>query len=96
MSTPNKYGSNRTKAQAVSEQSGYNGGLYITTTTRFAFNCTKIVAVADAVIALLENDTSGPILQGTLTAIPLPAAGQPITGKFSAITLTSGKVIAYA
>lgn len=95
MASPNRYGSNRTKAQVVAEQSGLDGGVYISGTNRVATPCTKIVALEDSVIALLENATRGPILQGTLTAIPLKANGK-ITGNFAAVTLTSGKVIAYA
>ncbi len=91
---PNKYGSTRAKAQVVAEQSGNNGSVYITNTAKVTRNFRKIVALEATVIALLENSDQGPTMEGTLTAIPLAATGE-ITGNFSSITLTSGKVIGY-
>ena len=92
MSSPNRYGSNRTKAQQVSEQSGYNGGVYISNTAKVDRNFTKVKALAATVIAAMENADIGPNLEGTLTAIPLPVNGE-ITGNFKSITLTSGTVV---
>ncbi len=94
MASPNKYGSNRIKAQAVAEVSGYDGGVYITNTAKVTRNFSKVVALEATVIALLENHDRGPNLEGTLTTIPLAANGE-ITGNFKSITLTSGKVIIY-
>ncbi len=93
MSSPNKFGSNRTKAQSVAEISGYNGGVIITGTARIAGNFTKVEALTATVIGLIESDGPG-YLQGTKTAVSL-SAGAKITGNMQAITLTSGSVVAY-
>ncbi len=93
MSSPNRFGSNRTKAQVVSEQSGYNGGVIITGTAKSTGAYTKIEALTATVIALIESDGPG-ALQGTKTAVSL-SAGAKITGNIQSVTLTSGSVIAY-
>ncbi len=94
MSAPNNYGSNNTKAQAVIEVSRFSGGIRVTGTGSYASNFNKISALAATVIATLTNQDGKPPLEGTLTAIPLPANGE-ITGYFNQITLTSGDVILY-
>ncbi len=94
MSAPNNYGPNNTKAQAVIEVSRFDGGIRVTGTGSYAGNFSKISALAATVIATLTNQTGKPVLQGTLTAIPLPANGE-ITGYFDTIALTSGDVILY-
>lgn len=94
MSAPNPYGSNRTKARNVFEISGFDGGVRVTGTGTYTGNFSKIEALAATVIATLTNQTGRPLLNGTLTAIPLPANGK-ITGYFASIALTSGDVILY-
>jgi len=71
----------------VTNQQG--GGLYIDDTAAHAFSGSGILALADAVVATIS--TSG----GTITTMPIPA-GTFVPLRFSSITLTSGKVIAYA
>ncbi len=93
MSAPNRFGSNRTKAQVVYEQSGYNGGVIITGTAKSSGAYTKIVALTATVIALIESEGDG-ALQGSKTAVSL-AAGSEITGNIQSVTLTSGSVVAY-
>ncbi len=93
MSSPNLFGSNRTKAQSVAEISGYNGGVIITGTAKITGAFSKIEALTATVIALIESEGNG-ALQGTKTAVSL-AAGAKITGNIQSVTLTSGSVVAY-
>ncbi len=69
---------------------GIAGGVYITDTAAHPGDFNYIKALGATVIATLVSSN----LTGTLTAIPL-ASGEFIEGRFSSITLTSGKVIAY-
>lgn len=64
---------------------------YISDTAAHTGRFWQIYAVADAVIntATIENQTGN-----TFATVPLNA-GDSITGVFTSITLTSGKVVAY-
>lgn len=79
-------------ARVIRNLKGENGSNYITDTALHS-NATfwdSIQALEATVIATAVCSNMG----GTLAAIPIPA-GSFIYGLFSAITLTSGKVIAY-
>lgn len=88
MSSPNKYGANRAKALLVAEAPPQTG-IYITDTATYTGNFTRILVLAAAVGALVSDN-----IQGTLTGVVMPV-GVEIEGRFSSITLASGKVIAY-
>lgn len=73
---------------------GEYGGKYVTGTaanTRTDGKCWDAILAHEATV--IASATSNNIT-GTLTSVPL-AAGQVWYGKFTAFTLTSGKVTAY-
>lgn len=73
--------------------SGQNGYVFIADTDDFVGDFRAIQVVAEATFATLTDEglnADGEVMTGV--AIP---AGTTLYGKFSAITLTSGKVIAY-
>lgn len=65
------------------------GGRYITDTAAYTGDFDAITAVSVAVAALVSST-----ITGTLSAVDIPA-GVTIFGRFSSITLASGKVMAY-
>jgi hypothetical protein len=67
---------------------GRNGGIFITDTAAHTGSFVAITAVAAAVADLVGN------IDGTLTSVPIPV-GTTIGGRYTSITLASGKVIAY-
>ena len=69
---------------------GESGGVYIADTTVRNGTFDSITALEATVIASLTSSN----ITGTLTAVPLPA-GATLFGEFTAVTLTSGKVVAY-
>ena len=73
----------------VTNNKGQSGGIYITDTAAHTGDFDAITAVAAAVAALVSST-----ITGTLSAVDIPA-GVTIFGRFSSITLASGKVIAY-
>lgn len=75
---------------------GGAGGIYITDTAAHTGDWTCIQAIADAVFSVLTSPAGKPgqITGANLNSITL-AAGVTLHGRFDAITLTSGKVIAY-
>lgn len=69
---------------------GQNGAVVRTTTTATSGEFYAIQVIADAVFTSLTGNYTGDTLAGmTLTA------GTVLYGRFTAFTLTSGKVIAY-
>lgn len=73
----------------VTNLKGDKGALYITDTGAHTGNFDAIQALEDAVADLVSTNVTG-----TLTSVPIPA-GVVIYGKFTSITLASGKVMAY-
>jgi hypothetical protein len=72
-------------------QGGTNGATYENGTTAVTGNFGSITALENSVFALLTaSNWDG----DATTSLPLPA-GATIYGKFTAFTLTSGKVVAY-
>ena len=73
----------------VTNLKGDGGGIYITDTAAHVgvFDC---ILVHEAAVAALVSDN----ITGTLTAVVLPA-GIAYFGRFTSITLASGKVTAY-
>ena len=69
---------------------GEDGGIYITDTSAHTGSFDAILAHEATVI----NTATSSNITGTLTTVALPA-GFVWYGKFSSITLTSGKVTAY-
>lgn len=88
MSAPNKYSANSIKAQVIYDATLLDGSDFFTDTTAHTGRWCAIAAVAAAVATVVDD------LSGTFTSIPIPA-GMTIYGKFSSITLASGKVLAY-
>lgn len=73
------------------------GGKYIADTATHTGNWRAITALEAAVAALTVSDDQsdmGGFIQGTLSAVPIPA-GCTIYGSFTSIDLASGKVLAY-
>lgn len=68
---------------------GEQGGIYITDTAAHVGDFEAILVHEAAVAALVSSN-----ITGTLSAVVLPA-GMIMYGKFSSITLASGKVTAY-
>lgn len=68
---------------------GEKGGIYITDTSAHVGDFDSIQAL-EATVCDLVSAT----ITGTLTSVPIPA-GSIIFGKFTSVTLASGKVIAY-
>ena len=77
------------KGSDVTNLKGEDGGLYITDTAAHTGDFDCIIAHEAAVAALVSSN-----IDGTLTAVVIPA-GLAIFGRFSSITLASGKVMAY-
>lgn len=73
----------------VNNLKGEYGGLYITDTAAHTGSFEAILVHEAAVAALVS-----PNISGTISAVPLPA-GMIYYGKFTSITLASGKVTAY-
>lgn len=74
------------------ERSDYSGAVYISDTATYSGRFGAIQAVEAAVLA---SGTVSADITGTLTSMPIPA-GTTVYGIFTAVKLTSGKVIAYA
>jgi len=74
----------------VSNLAGDDGGNYIADTTVTTGDWFAIYAITDATFTTLTSDN----LTGTLTGITL-SKGMTLHGRFSAITLAGGSVIAY-
>jgi hypothetical protein len=70
---------------------GLNGSTLFTDTTARTGSWFAITVIADAVFTLLTDATRG----GTALAADTFPAGVTIYGQFTAITLASGKIIAY-
>lgn len=80
-----------THLAALLERSfGMAGGVYLADTTPATGAYGAVTALEDAVVASM----TAPDLGGTLTNVPIPA-GVTIYGTINAITLASGKAIAY-
>ena len=77
------------KGSDVTNLKGEDGGLYITDTAAHTGDFDCIIA-HEAAVASLVSAT----VDGTLSAVVLPV-GLPIFGRFTSITLASGKVMAY-
>jgi len=71
--------------------SGFNGGTLITGTTAKTGSWYAVQVVADVVFSTLTGNLGGDTYAGVTFA-----AGTVIYGSFTAITLASGKVIAYS
>lgn len=78
------------EVEALNLSLGQNGAVVRTTTTATSGEFHAIHVVADAVFSALTGNYSG----DALTGVTIPA-GQVLFGRFTAFTLTSGKVIAY-
>ena len=73
----------------ITNLKGEAGGLYITDTNEHTGAFDAITALEAASATLVS-----PNISGTLTTVPIPA-GCTIYGRYTSITLASGKVIAY-
>ncbi len=98
MSSPNRFGSNATKAQSVAvvNQSGENGLRFISNTVAQTPTSgkewwTSVYVVTDAVFTKLTNTANE---GASMDAISVKA-GQTISGQITAITLASGSVVAF-
>jgi hypothetical protein len=82
----------------VSLSLGQLGSLYITDTGAHAGDWGAITALEATVVATLvsgfRQDGTTAVVAGTLTSVPIPS-GCTIFGRFTSITLASGKVLAY-
>lgn len=81
----------------VQDNSGQNGVIMLTDTTAVTGNFRAIYVLADAVFSTLTSDITK---NGTSTAAVAADfgtvyQGTTLYGKFTAVTLTSGKVILY-
>jgi hypothetical protein len=76
---------------------GQKGAILITDTTAVTGNFKAIMALSDTVFTLLTSDLTknGVAVAAAAADFGTLSAGMTIYGKFTAITLTSGKVIAY-
>lgn len=77
-------------ALPTKDQVGSSGGAcYADTTPRSSLSVTAIQVLSDAVFTTLTGNITG------ITGVTIPA-GTVLRGSFTAITLTSGTIIAYA
>lgn len=73
------------------ERSDFLGAVYIADTTTVSGKFGAIQALEASVLA---SGTLSDDITGTLTSLPIPV-GTTIYGVFTAVKLTSGKVLAY-
>jgi hypothetical protein len=73
------------------ERSDFPGAVYIADTTTVSGKFGAIQALEATVLA---SATAADDITGTLTSMPIPV-GATIYGIFTAVKLTSGKVLAY-
>jgi hypothetical protein len=84
MSTPNQKVTN-----------GLSGGIYIADTTARTGDWLAIQILADAKFHTLTGNITNGIANETVGSAPVIPAGTTLFGKFTAIDLHSGRIIAY-
>ncbi len=84
-------------SEAILSQAGLKGGVIITDTSVITGNFRIIQVLADTVFTTLtaNHTTNGDSTQSVAADYGTLLSGMVIFGKFTAITLASGRVIAY-
>jgi len=74
---------------------GLSGGIYIADTTARTGDWLAVQVLADAKFSALTGNITNGIANATSGSAPTIPAGNTLFGKFVAITLHSGRIIAY-
>ena len=74
---------------------GLSGGIYIADTAARTGDYLAIQVLADAKFSALTGNITNGIANATSGSAPTIPAGTTLFGKFTAITLHSGRIIAY-
>ena len=82
------------QATKIANLMGEGGGIYITDTSAHTLTGTQMFCAILAHEATVIATATSPTVTGTLTTVAIPA-GAVWYGRFTSITLTSGKVTAY-
>lgn len=82
---------------ATLSMAGQNGAIIVTDTTAITGNFRAIYVLADTIFATLTSDITknGSVTAAVAADFGTVPTGTTLYGKFTAVTLTSGKVILY-